>query len=259
MASLAPSRVTCWLRSQTQMLGEKIAKALILRSRQSRLLSKPTAGVISVVDGVSYAPHGLPDVAELGADLYLFSLYKTFGPHQGLMVLRPALAERLANQGHVFNAGQLRKRLVPAGADHAQVAAARGVAEYFDALDAHHGGSDAAGRPARVRALLHQADQDLMQPFLDWLDSRPDVRLLGPRQAALRAPTFALATDIEPSTLIPRLAAEGILAGAGNFYAVRLLEAMGLSAAKGVLRVSLVHYNTQQDVTRLVAALDKLL
>ncbi|MBA4284758.1 MAG: nitrogen fixation protein NifS [Xanthomonadaceae bacterium] len=217
------------------------------------------AGVISVVDGVSYAPHGLPDVAALGADLYLFSLYKTFGPHQGLMVVRPALAGRLANQGHGFNAGQPRKRLVPAGADHAQVAAARGVAEYFEALDVHHGGGDVAGRPARVRALLHQADQDLMQPFLDWLDSRPDVRLLGPRQAAKRAPTFALATDVEPATLIPRLAAEGVLAGAGNFYAVRLLDAMGLSAARGVLRLSLVHYNTPQDVARLIAALDKLL
>lgn len=217
------------------------------------------AGVISVVDGVSYAPHGLPDVAALGADLYLFSLYKTFGPHQGLMAVRPALAERLGNQGHGFNGDQPRKRLVPAGADHAQVAAARGVAEYFDALDSHHGGDDASGRPARVRALLHQADLDLAQPFLDWLDTRPDLRLLGPRQAALRAPTFALATAAEPITLIPELAAAGIHAGAGNFYAVRLLEALGLSATKGVLRLSLVHYNSQDDVARLVRALDELL
>src|SRR3546814_8614195 len=51
------------------------------------------AGAVTCVDGVSYAPHGLPDVTALGADIYLFSLYKTYGPHQGLMVARRALAE----------------------------------------------------------------------------------------------------------------------------------------------------------------------
>lgn len=252
----------------TQLLGERTR--LVAFPHCSNLLAHlnpvqkicqqlRACGVISVVDGVSYAPHGLPDVAALGADIYLFSLYKTFGPHQGLMVVRRHVAEQLANQGHYFNADQPRKRLVPAGPDHAQVAASRGVAEYFEALDAHHGGGTAQGRAERVRTLLHEADVALMRPFLDWLDTRPDVRLLGPKQAALRAPTFALATEVEPSQLIPRLAAENILAGAGNFYAVRLLEAMGLSAARGVLRLSLVHYNSVQDVQRLVTALDALL
>ena len=77
------------------------------------------AGAVVCVDGVSYAPHGLPDVAALGADVYLFSAYKTYGPHQGIMVVRRALAERLPNQGHYFNAGRPTKRLTPAGPDHA--------------------------------------------------------------------------------------------------------------------------------------------
>src|SRR5215469_7697173 len=58
------------------------------------------AGAITVVDGVAWAPHGLPDVRELGADVYLFSLYKTYGPHQGLMVVRRDLLGRLGNEGH---------------------------------------------------------------------------------------------------------------------------------------------------------------
>lgn len=258
---LDPDALTPLLNARTRLVAFPHCSNLLahLNPVASICAQLRAAGVISVVDGVSYAPHGLPDVAALGADIYLFSLYKTFGPHQGLMVLRPALAAQLANQGHGFNADQPRKRLVPAGADHAQVAAARGVAEYFDALDRHHGGQADAGRPARVRALLHQADQELMQPFLDWLDTRPDVRLLGPRQAHLRAPTFALDTGAEPALLIPQLAARGILAGAGNFYAVRLLQAMGLSPARGVLRLSLVHYNSRDDVTRLTTALDALL
>ena len=98
------------------------------------------AGAFVCVDGVSYAPHGLPDVGWMNADIYLFSAYKTFGPHQGLMVMRRALGMQLPNPGHFFNEESLCKRFTPAGPDHAQVAASAGVADYIDALAAHHGG-----------------------------------------------------------------------------------------------------------------------
>ena len=73
------------------------------------------AGAVACVDGVSYAPHGLPDVEALGADIYLFSAYKTYGPHQGLMTITRELGERLPEQGHFFNADTLCKRFTPAG------------------------------------------------------------------------------------------------------------------------------------------------
>ncbi len=90
------------------------------------------AGAFTCVDGVSYAPHGFPDVGALGADIYLFSSYKTYGPHQGLMVIRNSLGRMLPNQGHYFNADTLYKRFTPAGPDHAQVAACAGMADYVD-------------------------------------------------------------------------------------------------------------------------------
>ena len=65
-------------------------------------------------------------VRKLGADIYLFSSYKTYGPHQGVMVIRRALGEALPNQGHYFNADTLYKRFTPAGPDHAQIAACAG-------------------------------------------------------------------------------------------------------------------------------------
>jgi selenocysteine lyase/cysteine desulfurase len=68
------------------------------------------AGAVACVDGVAAAPHGLPDVRKLGADIYLFSAYKTYGPHQGIMVLRADLCRRLPSQGHFFNSGTLYKR-----------------------------------------------------------------------------------------------------------------------------------------------------
>ena len=76
-----------------------------------------SAGAISVVDGVSYAPHGVPNVAALGADVYLFSAYKTHGPHQGVMTVRHAAADRLAPQCHWFNEGDRMSWFTPAGPD----------------------------------------------------------------------------------------------------------------------------------------------
>ena len=218
-------------------------------------------GAITVVDGVSYAPHGLPDVDALGADVYLFSLYKTYGPHQGLMVVRAAVLEALGNQGHYFNTAYPRKRLVPAGPDHAQVAAARGVAEYFDALDLHHEpGATTAGRPERVRRLLRDAEKPLLARLLDYLAAHPGVRLLGPADADKRAATVAFVPLLRaPSDLVPALAERGIMAAAGHFYAVRLLEAMGVDPSRGALRLSFVHYSSPEDMDRAIAALDELL
>lgn len=215
------------------------------------------AGAITVVDGVSWAPHGLPDVRALEADVYLFSLYKTYGPHQGLMVVRRGLIDRLANESHYFNAHEPHKRLVPAGPDHAQIAAASGIAEYFDALDAHHHPhSPVAGRPARVRALLRSAEKPLLAPLLQFLQRRPDVRLLGPADAEARAPTVSFVPQRVPSSEVGRrLAERGFMAGYGNFYAVRLLEALGVDPGQGAVRASFVHYTTADEVGGLIEAL----
>ena len=218
------------------------------------------AGVISMVDSVAYAPHGLPDVTTLGADILLFSLYKTFGPHLGAMVVRQPLLERLGNEAHYFNGTYTRKRLVPAGPDHAQIAAARGVAEYFDALDAHHGGGTAAGRPQRVRQLLREAELPLLARVLDYLSSRKDVRLLGPADATQRAATIScVPLKKTPADLVPALGRHGIMSAAGHFYAVRLLEALGVDPARGALRLSFLHYTSAQDIDQLIAALDAVL
>jgi selenocysteine lyase/cysteine desulfurase len=220
------------------------------------------AGVVTVVDGVAWAPHGLPDVRALGADVYLFSLYKTYGPHQGVMAVRRELLERLGNEGHYFNAAEPHKRLVPAGPDHAQIAAARGIAEYFDALDAHHGSAAvgaATTRAERVRQLLRGAEIPLLATLLEYLGSRKALRILGPVTAAERAATVAFVTARDPGEIVSALAASGFMAGNGNFYAVRLLEAMGVNADRGAVRLSLVHYNSAAEVHALITALDAIL
>lgn len=218
------------------------------------------AGAFVCVDGVSYAPHGLPNVGELGPDIYLFSAYKTYGPHQGLMVIRRALGETLPNQAHFFNAGSLYKRFTPAGPDHAQVAASAGMADYFDALAAHHGiEGDAPARGQGVHDLMRGHEAELLRPLLDHVSAKNSVRLLGPSEAQGRAPTVALALERPGEEVAAELAAEGIMAGGGDFYAVRALEAMGVDPQSGVLRLSFVHYTDQGEVAKLIEALDKVI
>ncbi len=209
------------------------------------------AGAFVCVDGVSYAPHGLTNVGELGCDIYLFSAYKTYGPHQGIMVIRRSLGKMLPNQAHWFNGGVLYKRFTPAGPDHAQVAACAGMADYLDALEAHHGGAGA-------HDLMRAHEVALCQPLLDWAAARNDLRLIGPSDAGVRAPTVSLDLGRAAAPVAADLAELGIMAEGGDFYALRPLEAMGVDRDNGVLRLSFVHYTSQADVDRLIAALDEV-
>lgn len=218
-------------------------------------------GAAACVDGVSYAPHGLPDVGKLGADIYLFSAYKTYGPHQGLMVIRRALGERLPNQGHHFNGGTLYKRFTPAGPDHAQIAASAGMADYIDQLYARHfePHEEPRERAAKVHDLMRAHEIAVLQPLLDYLAAKNSVRLLGPSRAEARAPTVAIECPAPGEDMAAELAPHGIMAGGGNFYARRPLQAMGVGIEKGVLRLSFVHYTSPHDVDRLIRALDHVL
>jgi len=219
------------------------------------------AGAAACVDGVSYAPHGIPDVGALGADIYLFSAYKVYGPHQGIMAIREDLGMRLPNQGHWFNGDTLYKRFTPAGPDHAQVAASAGIADYFDALHTHHfgEGAEARQRGAELHDLIRAHEVAICQPLLDYLADRNDLRLIGPKRAEARAPTVAVALNRAAEPVSEALAAEGINCWAGDFYALRPLEAMGVDLSEGVLRLSMVHYTSAEDVARLIAALEVVL
>ena len=219
------------------------------------------AGAVVCVDGVSYAPHGLPDVGALGADIYLFSTYKVYGPHQGIMVISEDLGTALPNQGHHFNADRLYKRFTPAGEDHAQMAACAGIADYFDMIYEHHNraGKDAAGRGAFVHDLMTEHETRLLQPVMDHLGAKNSIRVLGPTKAEDRAPTVAIVSDNPGPDLAAALADLGIMCEGGDFYARRPLEAMGVDPDHGVLRLSFVHYTTQDEVNRLLEALDQVL
>jgi len=225
------------------------------------------AGARIVVDGVSFAPHTIPDVAALGADVYLFSLYKTYSVHQGLMVVRSGTMTELPNQGHFFNADVPDKRLNPAGPDHAQVAAAGAVLDYVDALHRHHGGPPDATLRQRadfVSALWRSHEDDLLPGLLGVLADRQDVRVLGADAVGElpghRCPTVAfdpLAAD--PADVARELVRRGVQTSSGHYYAVRVLQALGVDPDRGVVRLSFVHYTTPGDIERAASALAEVL
>ncbi|KAA5606764.1 cysteine desulfurase-like protein [Roseospira marina] len=220
------------------------------------------AGALAVVDGVSFAPHALVDVAALDADAYTFSAYKVFGPHVGVMALRPELLGRLENQNHMFLSGTGALTLNPGGPSHELCAALGGVTDYLEALDRQRGGPDEASprdRVARCFAAFEAHQTALTARLLDGLAAVPEIRIIGsPSVGAHRSPTVAFThATLSSRTVAERLGEHRVAVRHGAFYAWRAVHALGLDPADGIVRASLVHYNTADEVDRLLNALPR--
>jgi cysteine desulfurase family protein (TIGR01976 family) len=199
------------------------------------------AGALAWVDAVHYAPHGPIDVAAVGADVLICSPYKFFGPHLGLFFGRKELIERWrpykvrpsADEpvAHRFETGTL---------SHEALAGTTAAIEHIESL-----GWDA----------IQAHERELGQRFLDRLPTA--YRLHGPPTMEGRVPTFSLThPERSPHELGADLGARGIATWPGNFYAVDVMERLGLP--QGTLRIGFVHYNSAEEVDRLLAALEEL-
>jgi selenocysteine lyase/cysteine desulfurase len=216
------------------------------------------AGAIVVVDGVSYAPHGLPDVQELNADIYLFSLYKTWGPHLGAMFVKRALMSQMTNQSHYYNDDECHYKLTPAGPDHAQIAGAAGVADYLDAVYAHHFDDDPASavKGKKLRQLFSDHENALMTPLLDFLRARSDIRIVGPDNPAIRESTITIVPLEKPvPAVVAELEKHKLMVASGDFDGVRQLNEMKIGEDPGVIRMSFLHYTMRDEVDRLIRGL----
>ncbi|MCZ6667338.1 MAG: aminotransferase class V-fold PLP-dependent enzyme [Gammaproteobacteria bacterium] len=217
------------------------------------------------VDAVAYAPHHISDLKALGIDGYAFSLYKVFGPHQGVMYINQSIRDELVSQAHYFLSGDPGKDFNPAGPQHAQVAACAGVLDYFKLLHSHHFNDSNIEMPqklADIHGLIQQHENQLAAPILEFLDTHADVRLIG--KATVRdddrPPTIAFKPLKQSSqNLAQQLQDTGIGTENGHFYAHRLVRDLGIDPDDGVVRISLVHYNRQQDVAKILTQLDRAL
>ncbi|MEQ1955007.1 cysteine desulfurase-like protein [Mesorhizobium sp. CN2-181] len=210
------------------------------------------------IDGVAYAPHRAIDVQALGVDYYVFSCYKTYGPHYAVMYGRYEHLLELDGLYHYFYGKEkVPSKLEPGNACYELVWGAAGIVDYFEKL----GGGE--GRTAIEQAfeIITAHEAAIGGHLLSWLRSRNDVRIVGQRsaEASLRVPTISFIVEGQQADQIVRAVDNGKVGiRYGDFHSRRLAEALDLGPA-GVLRVSMVHYNTIAEVDRLITALEKSL
>lgn len=257
---LNPDDLDAMLSHKTRLLAFPHCSNMVAHVNPvAEIVAKAKAvGACVVVDGVAYAPHGLPDIGSLGADIYLFSLYKTWGPHLGLMTITKEVMDALPNQGHFFNKDSMRKKMLPAGPDHAQIAAASGVARYLDAVYAHHFTEtvDPAEKGRRLKTLFQDHERSLLGKLLEWLRQRDDICIVGPDDPELRVPTVSIIPQKKSiDEIVAVLTDNKLMTGQGHFYGVRPLMGMNIPIDTGVLRLSFLHYTIEDEISQLIDGL----
>ena len=223
-------------------------------------------GALACIDGVAFAPHRRVDVKDLDVDFYLYSPYKTFGPHMGVLYGKREVLSLLASQSHYFiDADDHQRKLCPGGPNYELTAAAAGIGDYLDLVHAHHfhgANSETQTRLDQVFKLFADHETALARRIEDVLIEHADIRLAGAsaRSFRERVGVFSFTVGKRDSKEIPTALHERqIGVYADDFYAARCIDALGARARNGVVRASLVHYNSENDVDRFIDALHRAL
>jgi cysteine desulfurase family protein (TIGR01976 family) len=228
----------------------------------SRLAHEKNAIVIG--DGVSYAPHGFPDVKELDVDFYTFSLYKTYGPHLALLYGKEDILKKLPNQNHEFLEGNYPYTINPGGANHEELVSLIGIYEYLMELYKHHYNDDSLTireKVNKINLLISKHEEVIGNTILNYISNKKDLVLIGKNkiQNKNRAPTISFTNKKKKSLEVSNfLVKNNIATRNDNFYAWRCLKALGIDVDDGVIRISLTHYNTSEEASKLVDLLDKV-
>ena len=221
------------------------------------------AGALIYLDAVHYAPHGLMDVQAWGCDFLACSAYKFFGPHVGILWGRRDLLTSLPAYKLRPAADELPGRWMTGTQNHEGLAGVVAAIDYLASL-----GTTAGEKVTRRQRLgkaftaIREYERKLTERLLEGLAARPRFRVWGITrrdQLDQRVPTVSItAKDRTPLQLAEHLANREIYAWNGNMYALELTERLGLEERGGLLRLGMVHYNTREEVDRLLQALDEL-
>jgi len=267
-----PADYTCPLSDLEYLLSDRTA--LVAFPHVSNLLGEIVdieaitslaheAGARVVVDGVAYAPHRAIDVSAWNVDWYAYSTYKVYGPHMAaLWGRRDALAE-LPGPNHFFVPDDdLPYKFEVGGPNHEGCAGICGLRDYL-AFVVGEADPRALDRPAIERAfeIMTACELPLQARLIEYLRSREDVRIVGPTETGdSRVGTISFVHDSKSSAEITAAVdRSGIGIRHGHMYAYHLCEAAGLDPEDGVVRASLVHYNTLEEIERLIEVFDAVL
>ncbi|MBE7182911.1 MAG: cysteine desulfurase-like protein [Methylobacterium mesophilicum] len=218
------------------------------------------AGAELCVDAVAYAPHRAIDVKALDADYYIFSVYKVFGPHHAVMFGKREKLEALDNIYHYFfDKSRVPHKIEPGNINYECAWGSIGAVDYVEELGRQANGSTGrAAIEAGFEAITEQ-ERKVTAKLLDFLQSRNSVRVIG---RATDAPDERVSTisftveNTDSAAVVEAVDAHRIGIRFGDFYARRIVEEHGLLGQHGVVRVSMIHYNTEDEVDRLIGALE---
>ena len=221
------------------------------------------AGARVVVDGVAYSPHRAMDVDAWGVDFYAYSTYKVYGPHMAAMWASHDALSELQGPNHFFVPDDdLPYKFELGGVCHEGCAGILGLRDYLEFLvEAEEPGTlDRAG-VERAFDVMTACELPLQERLIGYLQSRSDVRIIGPEHSdRSRVGTISFVHDTRTSREITEVVdASGIAIRHGHMYAYHLCEALGMDPDDGVVRVSMVHYNTPDEIERLIEVFDRAL
>ncbi|CAM3336521.1 cysteine desulfurase-like protein [Thalassospira profundimaris] len=220
------------------------------------------------IDAVAYAPHRAVDVQAFDADYYVFSLYKTYGPHGAMMYGKYDLLLELDTLYHYFYGKDKVPGKLEAGNPSYEMAySVCGIVDYLTELGGRAMGDKSGTGTVRDKIVaaydaIAAQENALTERLLTYLRGRNDCVIVGQddNREGTRIPTIAFRFDGRNAEDVCKIIdREKIAIRFGDFHSRRLVEYMGLSDNAGVLRVSMVHYNTIEQVDRLTAAFDRLL
>ncbi len=267
---LRPESLAPLLSARTRLVAFPHVSNLFGRVDDARAMTRLAhdAGARVVVDGVAYGPHRAIDVTSLEADWYMYSTYKVFGPHMAALYgAHDAFAE-IAGPNHFFIRGDdIPYKFEPGGVSHEGCAGLLGLWPYLASVT----GAEAGDEPSRpvieaAYTLFAELETALQRPLIDYLRQRSDVRIIGPDTSdSTRVCTVSFVHKTRRSRGIVEAAGRrGFGLRHGHCYAYRLCERLAElgvihDAEDGVIRASLLHYNTADEVQRLIECLEGIL
>ena len=226
-----------------------------------RLVRARSPEALVCVDGVHVAQHRSIDVRAIGADIAVCSPYKIFGPHLGILFGRRDLLTSLRPYKLRPASDEVPDRWETGTQNH------EGYAGFVAAMEYLAGLTDTPGTERRrIAAAFEEAivpwEAELSRRFLDGVATLPHVRLYGiadPAHVDQRTPTFAVRVgDQHPLQTARALGERGVFVWDGHYYAIELMERLGLLETGGAVRIGFCHYNTPEEVDRVLGELESL-
>ena len=219
-------------------------------------------GALTYVDAVHFAPHGPIDVQAIDTDFLACSAYKFFGPHVGILYGRRTVLDALP----AYKVRPAEDRYETGTGNFEGIAGTRAAIEYLGWIGRSFG--DVAAAASRAEAVhagmraIRAYEMELYRRLADGIEAGGSMRILGITARDRfdeRTPTAAVTIDgVSPRAAAEALGREGFATWDGDFYATGLIERLGLASSGGVLRIGLTHYNTADEVDRLVEALERI-